>query len=189
MKAILLFILLATGARAVKDLFGTHTFDGIAAEISSNYAGPKSTAWGTASLAILVPVQITSGVTVKQMAWINGATVSGNVDIGIYDSTFNLLVSLGSTAQSGTIAMQVGDIADTALSAGTYYFALASSSATATFYLADYGLGSIHAQGTKEMGVVTMASAFPLPATITPAASIGYIPKLVASQTTTALVP
>jgi hypothetical protein len=57
------------------------------------------------------------------MLVLNGATASGNMDVGIYDYAGTRLVSSGSTAQSGTSAFQDFDITDTLLGPGIFYLA------------------------------------------------------------------
>src|SRR6202162_5774411 len=72
-------------------------------------AAPVSTAWGTANLSIAVPFIAAKPLDVSRLLVYNGATVSGNIDIGIYsDSTTagNLIISAGSTVQAGVNAIQ-----------------------------------------------------------------------------------
>ena len=122
-----------------------------------------SLAWQTANAAFFFPFTIDVPTTIVQMSWANGATVSGNVDIGIYNSEGTLLVSSGSTAQSGVSANQTVNTTDTLLSPGKwFYLALAVDNTTATL------LGvALSAAFNQAMGVLSMASAFPLPATAT----------------------
>lgn len=166
----------------MKDIFTTFSYEGLGIECGG-LGSTSFITWTTANIAILVPMRITETVTVVKMAVANGPTANGNLDVGIYDNTFTKLVSSGSTAQSGTDTIQILDIADTALSPGTYYFALASSSTTATFAGSDFS-GSQGAGDPKAWGVVQMAAAFPLPNTITPAASNGFVPLISATQRT-----
>jgi len=63
----------------------------------------------------------------------NGATVSGNFDIGIYDDQQNLIAHSGSTAQAGTTQWQVVAVS-AAFDPGVYYMALAFDNTTATTY-------------------------------------------------------
>lgn len=116
-----------------------------------------------ANLGVFVPILVRSQTTVYKMVWQNGTVVSGNLDVGIYDSERNRLVSLGSTAQSGVSSVQVGDIADTTLAPGLYYFAMTvDNQATAT-----YQRSSVSNSVLITSGMAQMASAFPLPATAT----------------------
>lgn len=119
---------------------------------------PASAAWPTANQAMYVPFTIDETVTVKKMFWKNGATVSGNVDIGIYNEAGTRKVNMGSTAQATINATQIVDIADTSLAAGRYYMALVADNTTATF-------ASVTA--TQRLGYLTQTTAFALPATAT----------------------
>lgn len=89
-----------------------------------------SAAWPSANLAILVPFRLPAPLLVQRLFLLNGATASGNVDIGIYDVAGTRLLSTGSTAQSGTSAVQSVDVTDTPLAAGVFYLALATADPT-----------------------------------------------------------
>lgn len=99
---------------------------------------------------------------VKQLWVANGATASGNIDVGIYNPDGVRLVSSGSTAQSGTNTLQVFDVTDTTLTRGYYYIAVAMDNATGTLRR-----NNASARNAKFQGSAIMASAFPLPATAT----------------------
>jgi hypothetical protein len=136
-------------------------------------------AYPSANLAIFVPFQLSAPFLAAQMFVANGGTVSGNVDVGIYDTQGNRLVSKGSTAQSGTSALQPFDIADTWLQPGCYYMAVALDNAT--------GIINHYVPGvtqSRQMGVLQAATSFPLPATVTFAAiASNYLPSIgIASQ-------
>jgi hypothetical protein len=88
---------------------------------------------GATNRAVYCAVQVNSTITAYQMAWINGATLSGTVDVGIYSDANVRLVSSGPQTQAGVSTVQTFDIADTVLTPGTYFLALAVSSATSTF--------------------------------------------------------
>src|SRR3990172_5526534 len=70
-------------------------------------------AMGTAERAMFFPVVVHEPVTVYSMFWINGTTINGNVDVGVYDTAGHLLVSTGSTAQSGSALPQEAGTTDT----------------------------------------------------------------------------
>lgn len=115
----------------------------------------------TASLAMFIPVIVRNQITVYQLGWSNGATVSGNVDVGIYDRNQNRLVSAGSTAQAGTSALQIVDVADTVLAPGLYYLAMAMDNGTGLVARGSF----TNAQWPRACGVTNQASAFALPST------------------------
>jgi hypothetical protein len=111
----------------------------------------------------------------------NGATATGNFDVGIYDDQGNRLVSLGSTAQSGTTAWQVNSIGPITLDPGNYYKALVFSSASSTVLTLITG----NATMARMAGVLQQTSALPLPATATFAvATFGKTPLFALSTRT-----
>ena len=132
------------------------------AVVSSGGAYNNSATWSSVNQALFTPVTLTVPVTVYQLACFNGTAVSGNIDLGIYDSVGTRLVSSGSTAQAGTTAAQVIDITDTNLVPGVYYLAQAMDNTTGTIHGSVIGNLMLAA-----CGVVQMASAFPLPSTAT----------------------
>ena len=126
-------------------------------------SAPASATYPTANLAIFYPVRVTRSFTAAQLFVLNGATASGNIDVGIYDSSGTRLVSSGSTAQSGTSAVQAFNIADTLLAAGWYYLAVAMDNTTGTLLRSTVN----HFTAAASVGVGQQSSAFPLPATAT----------------------
>lgn len=134
-----------------------------------------SATWPSANLAIGYPFVLPEPRTALQMWVFNGSAVSGNIDAGIYTAAGAKLVSMGSTAQSGTSTLQLLNITDTVLPANTLLYAwLAVDNTTATITRLAGGVSLAQTGGT---GVVQMASAFALPSTVTPAAiASNYIP-------------
>lgn len=119
----------------------------------------NSVTWPVANLAIFVPVIIYQPLTILKMSVINGATASGFIDVGIYDVNGARLISSGSTAQVGTVALQIFDITDTLLLPGLYYIAAAMDNTTGTLS-GVFGAPSV----TMELlGCLQKASGFPLP--------------------------
>src|SRR5690349_4226388 len=66
----------------------------------------SNSAWPQANFAIYLPFQLGRKRTATHMACRNGGTASGNLDMGIYDTSGNRLASTGSTAQAGTNTIQ-----------------------------------------------------------------------------------
>lgn len=124
--------------------------------------GLVSVTWVTANMAVFVPFALEVPITAKQMFLLNGATASGNVDVGIYTADGIRLVSIGSTAQAGINDLQAFNITDTILGPGRYYFAVAMDGTAGTILGA-----SASATLARAMGYQQMATAFPLPATAT----------------------
>jgi hypothetical protein len=130
---------------------------------------PASTVWPNASRAYAYPLNLDRIYRVRRVFWYNGATVNGNVDLGIYDmESLKRLYSTGSVAQSGASAPQYTSV-DLVLQPGSYYLALVSSSATATF-MASISTGAV---GLRGMGAVIQGTALPLPDPLVPVTTIG----------------
>jgi hypothetical protein len=119
---------------------------------------PVSTVIGAAA-TVLFPVDVFEPITLVKAFVMNGATVNGNFDIGIYDANLNKLFSTGSTAQAGASAIQEVDIADFQLDIGAYHLAFALSSTTAAYFAWSTSFSAV--AGSNFM----TAAAFPLPAT------------------------
>ncbi len=144
--------------------------------IGTSYLGNTawaSAVWPSANRALFIPFRIYQPITAVKMFTVNGAAASGNIDIGIYNADGTKLVSSGSTAMSGTSAMQVFDITDTQFGPGLFYLALAVDNVTAAFIRR----GTSGTITNRFAGLLHQASAFPLPATATFASySAAYIP-------------
>ena len=119
-------------------------------------------AWPLANLAIAFPFSVEERQVAYQLGWENGATVSGNVDAGIYSYGGSRMVSTGSTAQSGASAPQVVDVTDTVLDPGIYFAAMAMDNATGIVRSS-----ALAARLARVCGVQEQATAFPLPASAT----------------------
>lgn len=128
---------------------------------SSEVATASSVAWPAANRALFVPFQVSEQVTVYQTFLINGATVSGNVDLGVYKEDGTYIISTGATAQSGTNALQAIDITDTMFGPGRFYMALSISNTTATVF----GYLTFDGPTATGFGMFQQASAHPLPTT------------------------
>lgn len=130
----------------------------------SHYGGTfTSTTWPVANLAVYMPVRFTAPMLISQFWVHNGATATGNLDLGIYSEDGIKLGSTGSTAQSGTSVLQVIDVTDFRIAAGIYYLAMSHSSTSGTASM----LGSIVANRGRLLGLMQEASALPLPANAT----------------------
>lgn len=90
-----------------------------------------SAAWPANNRAVYYPLQIPGYFTVARFMLGNGASVSGNVDIGLYDAAGSRLISTGSTAQSGTTQVQYIGVTDKSFPPGKYYLALSCSTTSA----------------------------------------------------------
>ncbi len=153
----------ALGPGAVITTFGYQ--NSTAAGVASGWA---STAWPSANRAYYYPVVVAVPVVVTKLFVANGATASGNLDVGLYTVDGTRLLSTGSTAQAGTAAIQAVDVTDTLIGAGLYYLALSHSNTVGTYMRV-----SLNANLKRLHGVMQQASALPLPATATFATAAG----------------
>lgn len=127
---------------------------------SLGLANAASATWPLTNLALFIPISLAQPYTALQLYSFNGATASGNIDLGIYDEAGNRLVSKGSTAQAGTNAHQFLDTTDTTLNGpGRYYFAVAMDNTTGTLF----SCLPPNIWNARACGICEMTSAFPLP--------------------------
>jgi len=136
----------------------------------------------TANRAYLIPFHLAEPILVTKLGLANGAVPAGNIDLGIYDSNFTRIVSSGSTAQAGVSVAQWIDITDTIIGPGDFYLALACST------ISPFVSITLATPTANRSGMLQMASAFPLPATITPATiASGVLPMIGLRQGGTAV--
>ncbi len=146
---------------------------GIGSALGTLRLGSSSGAWPTANKAFFLPVRIDHEIVITKFFTANGATASGNLDVGLYTLDGTRLLSTGTTAQAGTTTIQVIDVTDTLVARGNYYLALAHSSTAGTYIR----LAPANATVLRGSGLVEQTSAFALPATATFAAnSATYLP-------------
>lgn len=160
-------------------IIDTHAMESIGVEMNMlcTFTAAVSAAWPVANKAIYIPFSLSERQTVTALFIANGATVSGNIDLGIYDEAGTRLVSSGSTAQAGTTALQVANITDTVLEAGLYYMACAMDGTTGTAQRWVSGVAGVEA--LRFLGVFEETSAFALPATAAFATiASDYIPHM-----------
>lgn len=156
-------------------VIGSYSTEGSVGDtaVAASQAWTLTSAWPAANRAIHVPIYIPSDCVLQQMFWENGATVSGNVDVGIFNKYGDRLSSAGSTVMAGASTIQTVDITNVELWTGTYYISMAVDNTTATFQRA-----AVAANQLRVCGVQEMASAFPLPNPITFGnPSSAYLPK------------
>lgn len=133
----------------------------------ASLGGGVSSINAAANRAHFFPFRITRPYTVLAGLVKNGATASNNLDIGVYLPDGTRLASSGSTAQAGTTALQyIVMSASVVLQPGLYYAGLVMDGTTGTINRITT-LTTVQCRG---LGMFTMNSAFPLPATATFAA-------------------
>jgi hypothetical protein len=134
----------------------------------SGGAPSSQTSLAVAGMLLAIPFTLWSPILAHKVWWSNGATASGNVDVGVYadpDGTPTLLFNGGSTAQSGTTAIQSVTLgSDYLLLPDSYYLAISVSSATATFECGSSGSASLSKMGIAKQ---TASAGPPCPATLT----------------------
>lgn len=135
---------------------------GIAFGAIAGGSTPSSGAFPAANDALLVPFCLNQSALIKRLFAINGGTASGNIDMGIYAESGAKIVSIGSTAQSGTTTVQFFDITDTFLGPGRYYIAVAMDNTTGTLFRANPSVARL-----QTLGMAKQATAFALPTSIT----------------------
>jgi hypothetical protein len=121
-------------------------------------------AYPSANLAIYIPFFLQTPMVIDRIFWGNGATLSGNVDAGVYDAARKKIVSTGSTAQASTTDAQSVNITNVTLGTGLFFLAIAMDNTAGTLMAVQMGAG-LHFY--KTLGIYQQASAFPLPDTAT----------------------
>ena len=155
------------------------------AQMQNNTAFNAAAAYPVVNKALFIPVLVDKIIIVKAMAVLNGATLNGNVDVGIYDEARNRIVSIGTgVAQAGVSAVQTFNITDTTLTPGLYYLAMATNSNTATYFRAN----GVIAESLRSCGMQEMATAYALPTTATFATPASTFVPLIAAQYTTGTI-
>lgn len=129
---------------------------------------------GANNRAFAYPLVIPAPCVIVKAFIHNGASVAGNVDIGLYYENYTKVVTAGGAAQVGVNLIQEFDLTDTVVQPGRYYLVgSASGAATAKqwVYGGEYRLAL--------MGCFVAETAYPLPATLTPTApttlSVGVV--------------
>lgn len=130
-------------------------------------------AWPGANVAIFRPVTILTSVEITGIYYRVGATSSGNVSVGLYNSGLTRLATSGAVACPATGIATTNFTAAYTAAAGRYWLALSCDNSTATFIMSNMsGQGSTMAKNST--------SSHPLPAgPVTPAASNTRAPAMV----------
>lgn len=133
----------------------------------------------TQNRAFGIPIAVHRTTTFRRFGVLNGATINGNFDVGIYTApdggTSERINSIGATLQVGANNAQFVTLATpVTLNPGVYMMVFSQSSATGTYQqmpsldaAAGWLAASNAGQAAILMGILVMAAAHPLPATIT----------------------
>jgi hypothetical protein len=135
----------------------------------------SSGTWSSANLAVYAPIILPIPTRIGWLFGLNGATVSGNRDMGIYlpdaeGKPGSALFRFGSVAQAFASQAQIHQIPSPFVWAeGLIYVAMAMDNTTGTVIR----LAALTTAGSGAAlgGIFTQAAAFPLPATATPSAA------------------
>lgn len=166
-------------------IISTVSLESIGLELRNLGSGtPSSGVYPASNRAFFVPFTLKTSVVVTKLLNANGSGASGNLDIGIYGTDGVRIVSAGSTAMALTNVVQSVDVTDTVLAAGKYYLAFVQDGTTGTNYR---WISSVI--NNQMMGIFSMDTAFPLPASATFATSASaYVPFIGFSTLPTTLV-
>jgi hypothetical protein len=137
-------------------------------------AAPAAASWGTADLVELVPFTVTRNFTVATVFWYNGSAVAGSVQVGVYDSSFNLVFACTPASQAGVNALQLVSVTPALLIPGQYFLALGASLSTATFFRSSLSVTNRY----RALGALQATASFPMPASVSPVAVTGLGPRL-----------
>lgn len=130
--------------------------------------------YGAANLMVLYPFWVPEPTTFTKAFFETSTTVAGAVDVGLYDSSGNLLVSSGSVTvvSPGGSMNQTIDITDTTVARGTYYAGMTCNTSGGTMVFFGVTPAAAILQG---IGCVQMASAtIPLSSSANPATFAAY---------------
>ncbi len=125
--------------------------------MANSFGAGASTAWPSANRAMFVPFWLPGPFVLASLFSYNGATATGNIDIGVYGVDGSLIASKGTTAQSGTSTLQILTITAKVLLPGRYYMAISASSTSTTFVSRTPATNL-----TVRMGLLQAASQVPL---------------------------
>jgi hypothetical protein len=143
------------------------------ARLIAAIGNPASMDWIGASTAIAIPFYVPWPYPVKRAFWVNGATIAGNSDIGIFTSRAGKRWTAGSTPNAGASAPQYVTVTPgLVLEPGWHVLQYVNDGTTGRAF----GSTAVTANLGRFIGVYQQATAFPLPATPAWAqwASIGY---------------
>lgn len=148
----------------------------LAEELGACSGAPASAAWPSANLAIAVPLPVDAPGFVQQIWWVNGAAVSGHVEVAITDEFGNKIASTGSVVPSGTNVPQAVTLASPVLLLpGRYYLVVSCDNGTQAFFA--YAAAAAVTNINRFLGLFEQATAFPIPSPMVPASSArSYVP-------------
>lgn len=139
-----------------------------------------SAVWPAANRAIHVPIWLPTTELIVKLWAMNGAVVSGNIDVGLFAEDGTLIKAAGSTVQAGTNTLQEFDITDTLVGPGWFYLSAALDNATGTIFAVTSG----SVVENQLAGLAQQATAFPLANATLATVGSAYCPVLGATTRT-----
>jgi hypothetical protein len=134
--------------------------------VIGSLGNPTSNTWPASNRVIYMPFRVAQPITIIQFLTFNGAAVSGNLQVGVYDANGVLIVSSASTAHTGTNALQVVNVTDTRIGPGLFYMALTFDNTTSACM--GFAPAALTTQMTRMLGLMEETpGSFGLPATAT----------------------
>jgi hypothetical protein len=127
-------------------------------------AVPASITWTTANIAYFLPLQLPWSYEVKRFFWGNGSA-AGNMDVGIYTRGGVRLASTGAVAQTPASDIQYAAPSGGAflLDPGEYLLGISNNGTTNR----GWGSTAVSVIEARLIGIYSMITAHPLPATAT----------------------
>lgn len=140
--------------------------------VSPNTIISSGAVWVSANRIIYVPIRVPEPMRVLLLHWDNGAAVSGNVQIGLYNADGVRLATSGTVAQAGVNTLQSAAV-DVTIGWGMHYIALTLDNTTGTIFRASPAAAVLNIAHVR----IESPGVFGLPATATFAApSDAYLP-------------
>lgn len=135
-------------------------------------AASGASPWSDAANSLMAfPFVIEAETTFYKGMWVNGASVGGNSEVGLWDENFNKITTTGSVGGSGASVPQAAALASTVtMPPGLYYAGMAHSATTTgqvfRWSVATIGIALWMSMGCWKQAGITLGS---LGATATPA--------------------
>jgi hypothetical protein len=149
--------------KAHRSSIGVHSRESIGIQLKVHGGASLNSTAFVANVCYYVPFTLVANFNWKTVYWINGATITANVDAGVYTLGGAKVATTGSTAQAGANALQQVNLGTPILlSPGQYYLAVAGSAATGALLM-----GATSARLNRAFGMLQQTATFPLPASAT----------------------
>ena len=145
-----------------------NSYQGMLDLLGEAASGNGSQTYRTTNAATYVRVYNPRAFRCTHAYCFNGTVVTGNIDIGVYDTKGVKIASTGAIAQSGTSQIQWFAL-DALIPAGEVILALAGSNPSATLHIPSITSTHLPSGLFNALGWAHQSTAMPLPDPITPA--------------------